>query len=125
MTADSEYRVRFVREENSPRRRVRHGAITLHAVVEKRTPNGRVRDKTRLGSIDLEALEYDLVKDRDDFWRVTDLYLGLFEIPTDEADAVCQYLSQVVRPVTESEAASHYDCGGRLRETMRPDGKKI
>jgi hypothetical protein len=115
MTADSEYRVRFVREENGPRRRVRHGAITLHAVVEKRTPNGRVRDKTRLGSIDLEALEYDLVKDRDDFWRVTDLYLGLFEIPTDEADVICQYLSRVVRPVTESEAASHYDCGGGLR----------
>jgi len=121
MIMDSEYRVRFVREENGPRRWVRHGAITLHAVVEKRTPNGRVREKTRLGSIDLEALEYDLVKDRDEFWRVTDLYLGLFEIPTDAADIVCQYLSQVVRPLTESEAASHYDCGGRLRETMRPD----
>jgi hypothetical protein len=115
MTKDSEYRVRFVREENGPRRRVRHGAITLHAVVEKRTPNGRVCDKTRLGSIDLEALEYGLVRDRDEFWRVTDLYLNLFDVPPEAADVVCQYLSQVVRPVTESEAASHYNCSGRLR----------
>ncbi len=121
MTTDSEYRVRFVREENGPRRRVRHGAITLHAVVEKRTPNGRVRDKTRLGSIDLEALEYDLVRDRDEFWRVTDLYLTLFDVPPDAADEVCEYLSRVVRPITEHEAASYYGYSDRLRETMYPD----
>jgi len=121
MTTDSEYRVRFEREENGPQRRVRHGAITLHAVVEKLTPNGCVRDKTRLGSIDLEALEYDLVKDRNEFWRVTDLYLNLFDVPPEAADVVCEYLSQVVRPVTESEAALYCDCGDRLRETMRPD----
>lgn len=121
MATDSEYRVRFVREDNGPQRRVRHGAITLHAVVEKLTPNGRVRDKTRLGSIDLEALEYDLVKDRNEFWHVTDLYLNLFDVPPEAADVVCEYLSQVVRPVTESEAALYCDCGGRLRETMRPD----
>lgn len=121
MTTDSEYRVRFVREENGPRRQVRHGAITLHAIVEKLTPNGRVRDKTRLGSIDLEALEYDLVKDLYEFWRVTDLYLNLFDVPPEAADMVCEYLSQVVRPVTESEAAPYYDCSSRLRETMRPD----
>ena len=121
MTADSEYRVHFVRQENGPRRRIRHGAITLHAVIEKRTPNGRVLDKTRLGSIDLDALEYDFVRDREEFWRVTDLYLDLLDMPNDAADVVCAYLSQVVKPVTECEGSADYGCGGRLRETMRPD----
>lgn len=121
MTADSEYRVHFVRQENGPRRRIRHGAITLHAVIEKRTPNGRVLDKTRLGSIDLDALEYDFVRDREEFWRVTDLYLDLLDMPNDAADVVCAYLSQVVKPVTECEGSADYGCGSRLRETMRPD----
>ena len=121
MTVDSEYRVQFVREENGPRRRIRHGAVTLRAVLEKRTQNGRVLDKTRLGSIDLDALEYDFVSDREEFWRVTDLYLDLFGMPNDAADVVCAYLSQVVKPVTECEASADHGCGGRLRETMRPD----
>jgi len=121
MTADNEYRVQFVRQENSPQRRIRHGAITLRAVIEKRTPNGRVIDKTRLGSIDLDALEYDSVSDREEFWRVTDLYLDLFDIPNDAADVVCAYLSQVVKPVTECEGSAEYGCGARLRETKRPD----
>jgi len=121
MTADGEYRVQFVRQENGPRRRIQHGAITLHAVIEKRTANGRVLDKTRLGSIDLSALEYDFVSDREEFWRITDLYLDLFEMPNDVADVVCAYLSQVVKPVTECEASADCGCSGQLRETMRPD----
>ncbi len=121
MTAESEYRVQFVRQENGPRRRLRHGAITLHAVIEKRTPKGRVLDKTRLGSIDIDALEYDFVSDREEFWRVTDLYLDLFDMPNEAADVVCAYLSEVVKPVTEREASADYGCRGRLRETMRPD----
>ena len=75
----------------------------------------------RLGSIDVDALEYDVVSDRKEFWRVTDLYLDLFDMPNDAADVVCAYLSQVVKPVTECEASEDNDCGGRLRETMRPD----
>ena len=75
----------------------------------------------RLGSIDVDALEYDVVSDREEFWRVTDLYLDLFDMPNDAADVVCAYLSQVVKPVTECEASADNDCGGRLRETMRPD----
>lgn len=121
MTADSEYHVRFEKQENGPRRQIRHGAVTLHAVIEKRTPNGRVLDKTRLGSIDRDALEYDFVTDREEFWRVTDLYLDLIDMPNDAADVVCAYLSQVVKPVTECEASADYSCSGRLRETMRPD----
>ena len=46
MTADSEYRVHFVKQENGPQRRIRHGAVTLRAVIEKRTPNGCVLDKS-------------------------------------------------------------------------------
>ncbi len=121
MTAHSEYRVHFVKQENGPQRRIRHGAVTLRAVIEKRTPNGRVLDKMRLGSIDVDALEYDVVSDREEFWRVTDLYLDLFDMPNDAADVVCAYLSQVVKPVTECEASADNDCGGQLRETMRPD----
>jgi hypothetical protein len=121
MATDIDYRLHFVRQQNGPRRQVLHGNVTLHGVLEKRTPNGRVLDKTRLGSIDLEALEYNLVKDRDEFWRVTDLYLTLFEVPPEAADEICEYLSQVVRPITEREAASYYDRRGRLREPMYPD----
>jgi hypothetical protein len=121
MTADSEYRVQFEKQENGPRRRIRHGAVTLRAVLEKRAPNGRILDKTRLGSIDVDALEYDFVSNREEFWRVTDLYLALFDIPNDAADVVCAYLAQVVKPVTECEASADYGCGGRLRETLRPD----
>ncbi|MGA7471078.1 MAG: hypothetical protein WBW25_09655 [Halobacteriota archaeon] len=115
MTTDVEYRFHFERQQNGPRRQVRHGNVTLHGVLEKRTPNGRLIDKTRLGSIDLEGLEYDLVKDRDEFWRMTDLYLNVFDVPPEAAEEVCEYLSRVVRPITESEAASHYACSGRLR----------
>ena len=121
MATNIEYRFHFVRQRNSPQRQVRHGNVTLHGVLEKRTPSGRLLDKTRLGSIDLEGLEYDLAKDRDEFWRTTDLYLNLFDMPAEAADEVCEYLSQVVRPISESEAASLYACSGRLRETMFPD----
>jgi hypothetical protein len=114
---DAEYQLRFVKQINGPRRRIQHGDITLHAVIEKRTPAGRILDKSRLGSIDVAALEYDIIRDRDEFWRITDLFLTLFDIPTDAADFVCSYLSQVVRPVSESEAASYYGYGDRLRET--------
>ena len=117
MTKDIEYRLHFLRQQNGPRRRVQHGNVTLHGVLEKRTQNGRLLDQTRLGSIDLEALEYDLVKDRDEFWRVTDLYLNLFDVPPEAADEICSYLSQVVRPITEHEAASNYGCSNQLRET--------
>jgi len=125
MTADIEYRLHFSRQHNSPRRQVQHGKVTLHGVLEKRAPDGRLIDKTRLGSIDLKALEYDLVKDRDEFWRVTDLYLGIFKVPPEVADAICEYLSQVVRPITESEAASHAGCSEQLRETFCPTRKEI
>jgi hypothetical protein len=123
MAVDIEYRLRFVRQQNGPRRRTQHGSITLHGVLEKRTQNGRLLDRTRLGSIDLEALEYDLVKDRDEFWRVTDLYLNAFDVPPEAADEICGYLSQVVRPITELEAA-HYGCNDQLRETMSVMRKK-
>ena len=43
------------------------------------------------------------VNDRDEFWRLTDLYLSQFDIPTEVADMVCSYLSQIVKPVTERE----------------------
>jgi len=111
-----EYRARFVQQFNGPQRQVRHGDVTLRAVIEKRL-NGRVVDKTRLGSIDLDMLES--VNDRDEFWKVTDLYLSQFDIPTEAVDMVCAHLSQIVKPVTEREVASYYDCGVRLRETMR------
>jgi hypothetical protein len=111
-----EYRARFVQQFNGPRRQVRHGDVTLRAVIEKRL-NGRVVDKTRLGSIDLDMLES--VNDRDEFWKVTDLYLSQFDIPTEAVDMVCAHLSQIVKPVTEREVASYYDCSVRLRETMR------
>jgi hypothetical protein len=104
-----EYRARFVQQFNGPRRQVRHGDVTLRAVIEKRL-NGRVVDKTRLGSIDLDMHE---------FWKVTDLYLSQFDIPTEAVDMVCAHLSQIVKPVTEREVASYYDCSVRLRETMR------
>jgi hypothetical protein len=120
MTKDIEYRLRFVRQQNGPRRRIRHGNVTLHGFLEKRTLNGRVLAETRLGSIDIEALEYDLVRDRDEFWRVTDLYLNLFDVPPETADKVCEYLAKVVRPITECEAASYYGSSDRLRETMYP-----
>ncbi|MGZ8892596.1 MAG: hypothetical protein ACXW1R_06625 [Halobacteriota archaeon] len=125
MTKDIEYRLRFVRQQNGPRRRVQHGNVTLHGVLEKRTPNGRILAETRLGSIDIEALEYDLVRDRDEFWRVTDLYLNLFDVPPEAADEVCEYLSQIVRPITEREAASYYGRSDQLRETITPTRKKI
>jgi len=121
LTTDIEYRLHFVRQQNGPRRRIQHGNVTLHGVLEKRTPKGRVLDKTRLGSIDLEALEYDLVKDRNEFWRMTDLCLNSFDVPPEAADEICEYLSQVVRPITEQEAASYYGCSDQLRETMSPD----
>jgi len=121
MTSDVEYRLHFVRQQNSPRRQVRHGNVTLHGVLEKWTPHGRLLDKTRLGSIDLEGLEYDVAKDRDEFWRTADLCLNLFDVPAEVADKICEYLSRVVRPLSESEAASLYACNGRLRETMYPD----
>jgi hypothetical protein len=111
-----EYRARFEQQFNGPRRRGRHGDVTLRAVIEKRL-NGRVVDKTRLGSIDLDML--DSVNDRDEFWKITDLYLSLFDIPTEAADMVCAHLSQVVKPVTEREVASYYDCRYWLRETLR------
>ncbi len=111
-----EYRARFVQQFNGPRRRVRHGDVTLHVALEKWV-NGRVVDKTRLGSIDLDML--DSVNDRDEFWKITDLYLSLFDIPTEAADMVCAHLSQVVKPVTEREVASFYCYGSQLRETMR------
>jgi hypothetical protein len=117
MTDNDEYCVKFVKQENGLRRRIQHGDITLHAVIEKRTPAGRIFDKSRLGSIDSAALEFGIIRDRDEFWRITDLYLTLFDIPTDAADVVCSYLSQIVRPVSESEAASYYGYGERLRET--------
>src|SRR5665647_3988326 len=72
-----EYRARFVQRFNGPRRQVRHGDVTLHVVLEKRL-NGRIVDKTRLGSIDLDML--DSVNDRDEFWKITDLYLSLFDL---------------------------------------------
>ena len=111
-----EYRVQFVQQFNGTRRRVRHGDVTLRATLEKRL-NGRVVDKTRLGSIDLDML--DNVNDRDEFWKITDLYLSLFDIPTEAVDMVCAHLSQAVKPVTEREAATYCECGVRLRETMR------
>ncbi len=111
-----EYRARFIQKLNGPRRQVRHGDVTLCAVIEKRL-KGRLVDKTRLGSIDLDMLES--VNDRDEFWKVTDLYLSQFEIPTATADMICAHLSQIVKPVTEREVASFYDYGVRLRETMR------
>src|SRR5659263_777626 len=83
-----EYRARFVQQFNGPRRQVRHGDVTLRALIEKRL-NGRVGDKTRLGSIDLEMLES--VNDRDEFWKVTDLYLSQFDIPTEAVDMVCAH----------------------------------
>jgi hypothetical protein len=61
----------------------------------------------------------DSVNERDEFWKITDLYLSLFDIPTEAADMVCAHLSQIVKPVTEREVASYYDCAVRLRETMR------
>ncbi|MGZ4863306.1 MAG: hypothetical protein ACXV5H_00855 [Halobacteriota archaeon] len=111
-----EYRARFVQQFNGPRRQDRHGDVTLRVVIEKRL-NGRIVDKTRLGSIDLDMLES--VNDRDEFWKVTDLCLSQFEIPIEAADMVCAHLSQIVRPVTEREVASYCDCSVRLRETMR------
>jgi hypothetical protein len=125
LTTDIEYRVHFVRQQNSTRRRVKHGNITLRGVLEKRTPKGRVLDKTPLGSIDLEALEYDLVKDRDEFWRVTDLFLNLFDVPPEVADEICEYLSQVVRPITEQEAASYYTCSDHCARLCTLTRKKI
>lgn len=111
-----EYRARFVQQHNGPRRRARHGDATLHAVLE-RWSNGRVVEKTRLGSIDVDML--DSVNDRDEFWKITDLYLSQFDIPTEAADMVCSHLSETVKPVTEREVATYHDCGVRLRETMR------
>jgi hypothetical protein len=111
-----EYRVRFVQQLNGARRRDRHGDVTLHAAIEKRL-NGRIVDKARLGSIDLDMLES--VNDRDEFWKITDLYLSLLDVPTEAADMICAHLSQVVKPVTERDVASNCDCGVRLRETMR------
>ena len=69
-----EYRVRFVQQLNGARRRDRLGFITLHAAIEKRL-KGRIVDKARLGSNDLDML--DSVSDRDEFWKITDLYLSL------------------------------------------------
>lgn len=114
-----EYRLYFVKQENGPRRRVQHGDITLHGVLERLAPDGRVIAKTKLGSIDLESLEYDSVSDRDEFWRISDLYINHFHIPIEAADLICDCLSQVVRPVTEGEIALYYGCGNKLRETMR------
>src|SRR5665647_2280082 len=62
--------------------------------------------------------KYDLVKDRNEFWRMTDLCLNSFDVPPEAADEICEYLSQVVRPITEQEAASYYGCSDQLRETM-------
>ncbi|MGZ4864223.1 MAG: hypothetical protein ACXV5H_01000 [Halobacteriota archaeon] len=111
-----EYRVHFVQQFNGERRRDRHGNVTLHVAIEKRL-NGRVVDKARLGSIDLDML--DSVNDRYEFWKITDLYLRLLDIPTEVADMICAHLSQVVKPITEREVASYYGCSVRLRETMR------
>lgn len=113
---NDEYKLYFVKQQNGPRRRVQHGDVTLHGVLEKLAQDGRVIAKTPLGRIDVAALEYDSVSDRDEFWKITDLYINLFRVPPEAADLICECLSQVVRPVTESEVASYYCCGGRLRE---------
>jgi hypothetical protein len=70
-----EYRVRFVQQLNGARRRDRHGYVTLlHAAIEKRL-KGRIVDKARLGSNDLDML--DSVNDRDEFWKIIDSYPSL------------------------------------------------
>lgn len=107
---NDEYRLYFVEQQNGPRRRVEHGDVTLHGVLEKVAPDGHVIDKTGLGRIDVAALAYDSVSDRDEFWKITDLYINLFRVPPEATDLICECLSQVVKPVTESEMLSYY-CG--------------
>ena len=119
ITNDDEYVLYFVEQQNGPRRRVEHGDITLHGVLEKVAPDGNVIEKTGLGRIDVSALAFDSVSDRDEFWKISDLYINLFDMPTEAAELIRECLSQVVRPVTESEVASYYGCGGRLHDTMR------
>jgi hypothetical protein len=107
---DDEYKLYFVEQQNGPRRRVEHGDVTLHGVMEKLAPDGDVIAKTGLGRIDVAALAFDSVKDRDEFWKISDLYINLFDMPTEAAELIREYLSQVVKPVTESEMLSYY-CG--------------
>jgi hypothetical protein len=116
---DDEYKLYFVKQENGPRRRIQHGDVTLHGVLERLAPDGRVIAKTPLGRIDVAALEYDSVSDRDEFWKISDLYINLFDMPTEAAELIRECLSQVVKPVTESEVELYYGCGNRLRETFR------
>lgn len=116
-----EYKLYFVKQLNGPRRRVQHGDVTLHGVLEKLAPDGRVIAKTKLGSIDIETLAYDSVSDRDQFWRISELYLNHFRVPIEAADLICDCLSQVVRPVTESEVALYYGYDGCVRDTMSAD----
>jgi hypothetical protein len=110
ITNDDEYNLYFVEQQNGPRRRVEHGDVTLHGVLEKVAPDGHVIDKTGLGRIDVAALAFDSVSDRDEFWKISDLYINLFDMPTEAAELIREYLSQVVKPVTESEMIFHY-CG--------------
>ena len=116
ITNDDEYVLYFVEQQNGPRRRVEHGDITLHGVLEKVAPDGNVIEKTGLGRIDVAALAYDSVSDRDEFWKITDLYINLFRVSPEATDLICECLSQVVRPVTEREVASYYGCDGCVRE---------
>jgi hypothetical protein len=110
ITNDDEYKLYFVEQQNGPRRRVQHGDVTLHGVLEKLAPDGRVIAKTPLGRIDVASLDYESVSDRDEFWKISDLYINLFDMPTEAAELIREYLSQVVKPVTESEMIFHY-CG--------------
>src|SRR5665647_58440 len=107
---NDEYRLSFVEQQNGPRRRVQHGDVTLHGVLEKLAPDGGVIAKTPLGRIDVASLEYESVSDRDEFWKMSDLYINLFNMPTEAAELIRECLSQVVKPVTESEMISYY-CG--------------
>ena len=107
---DDEYKLYFIEQQNGTRRRVQHGDVTLHGVLEKLAPDGHVLDKTGIGRIDVAALAFDSVPDRDEFWKISDLYINLFNMPTEAAELIREYLSQVVKPVTESEMFSHY-CG--------------
>src|SRR5665647_549191 len=110
ITNDDEYKLYFVEQQNGPRRRVQHGDVTLHGVLEKLAPDGGVVAKTPLGRIDVAALDYESVSDRDEFWKMSDLYINLFDMPTEAAELIRECLSQVVKPVTESEMIFHY-CG--------------
>ena len=107
---NDEYRLSFVEQQNGPRRRVEHGDVTLHGVLEKVAPDGDVIEKTGLGRIDVAALGFDSVQDRDEFWKISDLHINLFNMPTEAAELIRECLSQVVKPVTESEMIFHY-CG--------------